>query len=158
MYDVGDIQLTGYRKRVPSTVGSFLANLPELLGAMYLDTRCLVAIAEFRHDRYVQFRVENGGVQAEVVSNRFLRHFADDAALLDDGDEALLREQGWNEPKLVGCPNWRCEVEDASDLLRVAVMIRDVVMRVFRERPDGQVNFQLWVFARPTTNSSNDAA
>jgi len=39
-------------------VGSFIANLPEMLGAMVLDPRCLVAVIEFEDVRYVQYLVE----------------------------------------------------------------------------------------------------
>ena len=52
---------------VHSTVGSFIANLPEMLGAMVVDPRCLVAVIEFEDVRYVQYWVErDGAVIAEV--------------------------------------------------------------------------------------------
>jgi len=156
---MGHLQLTGERLSVPATFQSFLANLPELLGAMLRDPRCLVAIAEFTYGRYVQFRVDGGLVIAEVVSNRFIVDFVDgDEARLSESDEAFLRERGWNEPTLSDCPNWRWTSDDASKLLLLAAMVREVVVRIFRERPFEEMRFQLWAFQEPAPNTSITAA
>jgi hypothetical protein len=154
-----DLQLTGRRMSVPATVESFLANLPELLEAMVRDSRCLVAIAEFAYGRYVQFRVDDGLVITEVVSNRFIVDFLDgDEALLSENDEALLREHGWEEPTSTERPNWRWTSDDESNLLLLAAMVQDVVVRIVRERPFEELRFQLWVFEEPLPNSSITAA
>ena len=140
---------------VPATVESFLANLPELLGAMLRDPRCLVAIAEFTKSRYVQFRVDDGLVIAEVVSNRFMVEFVNGyEALLSKCDEAFLRERGWKEPTLSDCPNWRWKSDDALKLLLLSAMVREVVVGIFRERPSQEMRFQLWAFEEPAPKTS----
>jgi len=52
---VGTVQVGRHDERVQSSVGSFIANLPEMLGAMVLDPRRLVAVIEFEDVRYVQY-------------------------------------------------------------------------------------------------------
>jgi hypothetical protein len=90
---MGNVHVTGERNGVTATVGSFISNLPELLGAMALDARCLVAIAEFGDGRYVQFWVEpDGTTSAEVVSNLNIG----DAVALSREDEEALFEMGWD--------------------------------------------------------------
>ena len=44
---MANIQLTGPKNEVMSTVDSFIGNLPEFLGALLTNDRCIVAIAEF---------------------------------------------------------------------------------------------------------------
>ena len=57
-------------ERVVSNVRSFIANLPEMLGAMVVDPRCLVAVIEFQDVRYVQYWVgPDGEIVAEVYGS-----------------------------------------------------------------------------------------
>ena len=92
---MGKIHVTGYANTAQSTVSSFIANLPEMLGAMAGDPRCLGAIAEFDDVRYVQFWVEpNGLVIAEVISNLNIG----EAVALTLEDERILRKMGWSAP------------------------------------------------------------
>jgi hypothetical protein len=95
-----------------SNVGSFIANLPEMLGAMAIDPRCLVAVVEFEDVRYVQYWVEpEGAVIAEVISNLNIG----DAVALTSDDEDALREAGWSEPSPGPRPNWRYEPTTSPD-------------------------------------------
>jgi hypothetical protein len=143
---MGKIHVTGYDNTVQSTVGSFIANLPEMLGAMAVDPRCLVAIAEFADVRYVQFWVEpNGRVIAEVISNLNIV----DAVALTAHDERVLRKMGWSEPSPGPNPNWRYESSDVAGLMRVVLMTRHAVYEVLREMPGNVVNLKTWEFKKP---------
>ncbi len=127
------MHVTGFGNTVNSTVDSFIANLPEMLGSMAIDPRCLVAIAEFVDGRYVQFWVEPRGlVIAEVVSNLNIG----DAVALSDDDEEVLARMGWSEPAPGPNPNWRYESRDVAGLMRIVLMTRHAILEVLRERPD----------------------
>jgi hypothetical protein len=127
--------------RVASTVGSFVANLPEMLGAMVVDPRCLVAVIEFEDVRYVQYWVEPGGaVIAEVISNVNIG----DAVALSPQDEERLRQSGWAEPTLGPTPNWRYEADDIAGIMRIVTMSRDAVYDVLRERDANPVSVRMW--------------
>ena len=142
---MGNVHVTGERNGVTATVGSFISNLPELLGAMALDARCLVAIAEFGDGRYVQFWVEpDGTTSAEVVSNLNIG----DAVALSREDEEALFEMGWNEPVPVHSPNWRVEADEATGVLRVATMVRRAVYELLRERPDNVLTLRSFALER----------
>jgi hypothetical protein len=124
-----------------SNVGSFIANLPELLGAMAVDPRCLVVVIEFEDGRYVQYWVEpEGEVIAEVVSNLNIG----DAVALSHEDEARLRGAGWSEPAPGPKPNWRFEAVDSAGLMTVVAMSRDAVYGVLRERGSNVVSVRMW--------------
>jgi hypothetical protein len=138
---VGTVHAGGHNVRVASTVGSFVANLPEMLGAMVVDPRCLIAVVEFHDARYVQYWVEaNGAVIAEVVSNINIG----DAVALSADDERKLRSAGWSEPSLGPTPNWRYEADDVAGLLRVVTMSREAVYDVLGERDANPVSVRIW--------------
>jgi hypothetical protein len=138
---VGKVQVTGYANAVQSNVDSFIANLPEMLGAMAVDPRCLVAIAEFADCRYVQFWVNpDGTVISEVISNRNIG----DAVALSDADEETLRDQGWSEPSTAARPNWRFESDDVAGLIRSVAMVRHAVYEVLGECRSNPVSIRSW--------------
>ena len=142
---MGNVHVTGERNGVTSNVGSFVANLPEMLSAMALDPRCLVAILEFSDGRYVQFWVEpDGATAAELVSNLNIG----DAVALDCNDEENLFAMGWSEPVAVHSPNWRRETDNAAGLFRLAIMVRRAVYEVLRERPDNLVTLRSFALER----------
>jgi hypothetical protein len=126
---------------VTSTVGSFIANLPEMLGAMVLDPRCIVTIIEFEDVRYVQFWVESdGAVTAEVISNLNIGT----AVALSANDEVKLRRAGWSEPSPGPMPNWRYEANDVAGLMRIVAMTRAAVYDVLGERDANAVSVRMW--------------
>jgi hypothetical protein len=126
---------------VTSNVGSFIANLPEMLGAMVVDPRCLVAIVEFEDVRYVQFWVEpDGDVTAEVISNLNVGS----AIALSPDDEEKLRRAGWTEPLPGPKPNWRYEARDVAGLMRIVTMTREAVYDVLGERDANTVSVRIW--------------
>jgi hypothetical protein len=104
---MGYFGLTGYKCPRRSTVGSFIANLPEMVGAMVADSRNIVAIAEFSDGRYWQCRAdEDSSIAMEVVSNL---NISGDVPTLSDLDEECLRVMGFTEPSRGSNPNWRVE-------------------------------------------------
>ena len=140
------VHLTGSKASVTTSVGSFVANLPELLGAMAVDPRCLVAIAEFGDGRYVQFWVKpDGTVISEVISNLNIG----DAVALSEEDEVILREMGWSEPAPGPNPNWRFESSDVAGLISAVRMIRHAVYNVLDEASTNQVSIRTWSFPEP---------
>ncbi len=139
------VHLTGYDQSVTTSVGSFTANLPELLGAMAVDPRCLVAVAEFVDERYVQFWVKpNGTVISEVISNLNIG----DAVALNAADEDLLREMGWSEPTAGPNPNWHFESSDVAGLISAVRMIRHAVLNVLDEATTNVVSIRTWSVQR----------
>ncbi len=138
---MGNVYASGHSERVPSYVGSFIANLPEFLGAMAADPRCLVSIVEFADFRYVQFWVEPDGlIIAEVVSNLNIG----DAVALSPEDEASLRRAGWSEPSPGPTPNWRYEASGIAGLGKIAALTRDAVYHVLRESGANPVSVRTW--------------
>jgi hypothetical protein len=149
---VGTVRVGGYNERVASNVGSFIANLPEMLGAMAFDPRCLVAVIEFEDLRYVQFWVESDGkVIAEVISNLNIG----DAVALTLEDEEKLRRAGWSEPAPGPRPNWRFEANDFAGLMKVVTMSRDAVYHVLRERDGNAVSVRMWEGRRYSFGACN---
>ena len=139
--------------RSESTVESFVSNLPELLGSMVVDPRCLVAIAEFSDGRYVQFWVERDGtVIAEVVSNLHLG----DVLALSARDEEALRRDGWGEPSAGTNPNWHLTIRGVDDLWLLATKVRRVVYEVLGERREGRVHIATWCHQGSDGVSSDD--
>jgi hypothetical protein len=135
------VHVTGFRNEVSASVDSFLANLPELLGAMTIDPRCLVAVIEFEDGRYVQFRMTGERVViGEVVSNLNIG----DAVALTSEDEAMLRRGGWSEPSPGPHPNWRFEAHDVAGLIRLVTMVRDAVLDVLGETGRRTVSVRTW--------------
>jgi type III secretion system-like peptide-binding chaperone len=138
---VGNVYAAGHSEIIDSYVGSFIANLPEMLGAMAADPRCFASIIEFSDCRYVQFWVEPDGlIIAEVVSNRNIGS----AVALSADDEAQLRNAGWSEPTSGPTPNWRFEARGMLGLGRIVAMTRDAVYDVLREGDSNPVSVRSW--------------
>ena len=138
-----------------SNVGSFIANLPEMLGAMVMDRRCLVAVVEFEDVRYVQYWVDpDGAIIAEVVSNLNIG----DAVALSAGDEEKLRRAGWHEPSPGPTPNWRFETKGLDGLMKVVAMSRDAVYNVLLERDINVVSVRIWEgrYAKRANDADNE--
>jgi hypothetical protein len=143
------VLLTGYDNTVTSTVDSFIANLPEMLGSMAVDPRRLVAIAEFDDERYVQFWVEpHDLVIAEVISNLYIC----DALALSEDDEECLRSMGWSEPAPGPRPNWRFEAHDVVELLKLVEISGRAVFEVLGERPSNRVTLRTWAMELDVNN------
>jgi hypothetical protein len=135
------VHVTGHRTEVTATVASFLANLPEMLGAMKVDPRCLVAVIEFEDGRYVQFWATNDGVViGEVVSNLNIN----DAVALTSENEEMLRARGWREPSPGPRPNWRYEAHDVAELIELVTMTRDAVVHILLETRDRAISMRTW--------------
>jgi hypothetical protein len=150
---MGKMHVTGFENAVHASVESFIANLPEMLGSMAIDPRCLVAVCEFDDGRYVQFWVEPRGlVIAEVVSNLNIG----DAVALSDDDEEVLRHMGWSEPSPGPNPNWRFESRDVSGLMQIVLMTRHAVLEVLRESPGNSVSVRTWEVERRAEQQSDD--
>lgn len=144
--------MTGFDTSVVSNVDSFVANLPEILGSMFFNPRCVVAVAEFEDGRYVQFWASPTNlVIFEVVSNE---HLCGEWAM-SDHDEQQLRAAGWREPGSTSSPNWRFDAHDPGELARGVAMTRRAVLEVLGERPVNAVSFRSW-FARCDVTSSGD--
>lgn len=147
---MGRVHAGGHNVPVESNVGSFIANLPEMLGAMAADPRCLVSIIEFADCRYVQFWVElDGLIIAEVVSNLNIG----DAVALSPKDEEKLRSAGWSEPSPGPTPNWRYEASGLAGLGKIAALTRDAVYNVLREKGVNPVSVRTWEMPRRERSS-----
>jgi hypothetical protein len=150
---MGKMHVTGFENAVHSNVESFIANLPEMLGSMAIDPRCLVAVCEFHDGRYVQFWVEPRGlVIAEVVSNLNIG----DAVALSEDDEDVLRRMGWSEPSPGPNPNWRFESRDVSGLMRIVMMTRHAILEILRESSGNDVSLRTWEIERHNDRASDD--
>jgi hypothetical protein len=148
-----NVHVTGEHKAVTATVDSFLANLPEMLGAMKVDPRCLVAVIEFEDRRYVQFWVTSDGVVfGEVVSNVNIKG----AVSLTSEKEEMLRAIGWQEPLLHPKANWRYMARDVVELIELVAMTRDVVVRVLGESKNRTVSMRTWSMGPPYDRPFNE--
>ncbi len=148
------IQLTGEYESNTSTVGSFVANLPELLGSLLVDQRCIVAIGEFSDFRYVQFWLESTGyLVAEVISNLNIG----DAVALSSEDEESLRAMGWSEPSPGPNPNWRIEGHDVADLMRIVRLTKRAIYEVLGEQPGNSLDLRTFEVSRPSVISRDEA-
>jgi hypothetical protein len=146
-----NVHVTGGRKSdaVTSSVDSFLANLPEMLGSMKVDPRCLVAVIAFEDHRYVQFWVtSDGAVFGEVISNINIEHI-DAAPALTEEEEAILRAMGWRAPAPTSKPNWRFAAHDVAELIRLVAMTRTVVLDVLHESRNRRVSMRTWTMGYP---------
>ena len=147
---MGNVYTSGHGERLESYVGSFVANLPEMLGAMAADPRCLVSIIEFADFRYVQFWVEPDGlIIAEVVSNLN----TGDAVALSSEDEESLRTAGWSEPSPGPTPNSRYEASGIAGLGKIAALTRDAVYHVLGETDTNPVSVRTWEMPRRERSS-----
>jgi hypothetical protein len=143
-----NVHVTGERRRdaVTASVDSFLANLPEMLGAMKVDPRCLVAVIEFEDRRYVQFWVTSDGVVfGEVVSNVNIHR----AVALTSEQEDMLRAIGWQEPLPRPKANWRYMAVDVAELIQLVAMTREAVVRVLLETKSRAVSMRTWSMGQP---------
>jgi hypothetical protein len=107
-----------------------LGNLPELLAAMMLDPRVLVAIADYEDHRYVQFWVEDNFIVAEVISNV---NVVEGDGLTKD-QEAQLIAAGWSipDPK-AGRPNWHRQECSLTAVVTLAKAAADASTRILRQ-------------------------
>lgn len=141
------IQLTGDRSEMMSTVGSFVGNLPEFLGALLTDDRCIAAIAEFSDHRYVQFWLDKPSYfVAEVISNLNIG----DSRALTQLEEDALRAFGWNEPSVDGRPNWYRIGTSITDLFGIIDMTKQAICEVLGELPGNSVSIR--TFDMPRTS------
>ena len=120
-----NMQLTGYDNPVTTTITSFLANLPELLGSMYAQGSRVLCIADFTDFRYVQFWAEGNTLVAEVISNMHLREQPLTAA-----QERMLLADGWNPPSIDGTPNFWMEVSGRGEIPRLTRHVQRAVVDV----------------------------
>lgn len=120
-----NMQLTGYDSPVKTSVTSFLANLPELLGSMFLQDSRVLCIADFEDFRYVQFWAEGQTLVAEVISNMHL----EEKPLTEQQEQMLLLE-GWNPPTEDGTPNFWMEVQTLGEIPVLAKHVSRAVTEV----------------------------
>jgi hypothetical protein len=140
-----NIHLTGTEESAESTVGSFVGNLPELVGSMMVDPRTLVAIASFDDERYVQFWLESPRyLVAEVISNLNIG----DAVALSQHDEEQLRAMGWAEPSPGPNPNWRIEGDSVRDLISMVKLTERAIYEVLGEQPNNRVRLRTFPVER----------
>lgn len=119
------MQLTGYDNPVSTSINSFLANLPELLGSMFAQGSRVLCIVDFQDFRYVQFWAEGNTLVAEVISNMHL----EEKPLTLDQELALLAD-GWNPPSEEGTPNFWMEVRSLREIPLLARYVQRAVTDV----------------------------
>lgn len=143
---MGYFNVTGFENEVESTVGAFIANLPETLGQMNADPRTIIAVGELADHRYVQFWSEpDGHLFSEVLSNFNIGNLV---ALTPENEDAL-RAMGWLEPSKDNHPNWLFESDGADGLMTVVLMIKRVLLEVFGEEPGNPIWIRSWDFEKP---------
>jgi hypothetical protein len=138
---MGNIELTGYKNGVTSTVQSFLTNLPELLGALATTGKNHIALGEFEDKRYVQFWSDpNGHVIGEVISNLNIG----DLVALTPVAEEQLRNLGFSEPVEYLNPNWTYEASNVAELVKLIKMMTQVITVVLGEDRSNPVEIHTW--------------
>ena len=150
---VGNIELTGYKKGIHTTVESLLANLPELLGALSNSDKNIVALAIFSDQRYVQFWSDGyGNVIGEVISNL---NIGDSIALTPEAEEEIAGI-GFSEPVEYLNPNWTYEANDQKQLIRLFHMMTLVITAVLKEVLHNSVEIQTWEIPVPEDQSRDE--
>ena len=136
--------IAGYRSPRAMTVEDLLHLLPQLLGSLFIDERCLIAVAEFDDGRYVQFWAEGGvSLVAEVIANQG----STSSRVLSDADERHLMTRGWSGPGPLG-PNWRYEARNVAQVIECVAMVRDAIRSVLRQGDDVTVSLRSWTMVR----------
>ena len=149
------IALTGQCLPEDSTVTSFLTNLPEFLGALLVDERCIVAIADFSDDRYVQFWLDTPQhFSVEVVSNAFL----DDDHELSDDDESRLNELSFDAPSLSSSPNWHWTARSMDEFAEIVRVTSSAVSNVLSKSGDDVVTIRTFEVERRERRGSRQSA
>ena len=123
-----NMQLTGYDSPVTTSISSFLANLPELLGSMFVQGSRVLCIADFQDFRYVQFWAEANTLVAEVISNM---HLEESPLTLEQ--ELALIEDGWNPPTEDGTPNFWMEVHSLREIPNLTRFVQRAVVDVLSQ-------------------------
>ncbi len=136
--------IMGYRSPRVMVVAEFLDLLPQLLGTLFVDERCLIAVAEFDDGRYVQFWAEGGtSLVAEVIANQGSRG----SQVLSVADENCLSAQGWGPPGLLG-PNWRYEARDVTQVIDCVALVRHAVRSVLHRCEAESMSLRTWSMVR----------
>jgi hypothetical protein len=150
---MGNIQLTGHKNGITSTIKSMLANLPELLGALSNSEKSIVVLAIFSDQRYVQFWSDGcGNVIGEVISNL---NIGDSLALSPEAEKEIA-ELGFSEPIEYLNPNWTYEANDLKQLIRLFHMITLVITAVLKEELHNPVEIQTWEVDVPKDQSRDE--
>lgn len=142
---MGAALITGYRSPVDMRVGRFLSDLTGLLGALFVDHRCIAAVAEFNDGRYIQFWAEGGNsLISEVISNQH----PNGPHVLSPDEEQRLIDLGWSEPRSKIGPNWRHEAFDVAGVIECVAMVRSATLEVLGEDRSNTVSLRSWVVIR----------
>ena len=137
---------TGHDNPIISNVGSFLANLPEILGALSTARTHYVIVAEFMDVRYCQFWMDDAGaVMGEVISNL---NIGDLVALTADEERELLA-LGFSPPEEFLNPNFTFEADSPSRMIQLVQMISNAVLKVLKESPSNPVEIRTWEMEVP---------
>jgi len=147
-----NLSLTGYDNPVTTFVGSLLANLPELLGAMSTEPAHFVMVAEFSDGRYFQVWSDPfGNVNGEVLSNLNIG----DLIALSPEDEQELRRLGFEEPITFLSPNFSFEATTPSERLQLLAMLVSAVLDVLGEDMNNAVEVRTWQIEVPESATKN---
>ena len=119
------MHFTGSHNSAETPLGSFLANLPELLGSMMLHGRRVICVVDFADDRYVQFWSQGGVMIGEVISNMHLSELP-----LNEQQEAELIAAGWDAPDPEGNPNYSYRIETLSELNTLVLMMHHAIVNI----------------------------
>ena len=132
---------TGHYNPIISNVGSFLANLPEILGALSTARTHYVIVAEFMDVRYCQFWMDDTGIViGEVISNLNIG----DLVALNADEETELLALGFSPPEEFLNPNYTFEANSQSEMIRLVRMIESAVLNVLKETPTNPVEIRSW--------------
>jgi hypothetical protein len=129
------MQFTGSDRWERTSLASFIGNLPELLGALVAEGQTVAAIAEFQDFRYVQVLVDEGWIEAEVVSNTNVP----DRNALSSSQERLLERAGWTPPG-DRSPNWLKIGFGVESIFPIAASLADATVRILGQRQSGDGN------------------
>ena len=146
------LALTGYENPITTFVGTLLANLPELHGAMSLETIHCVLLAEFNDGRYIQCWSDPfGNVIGEVLSNLNIG----DLVALSPDDEYQLLCLGFQEPVEYLSPNWSFEASNPEELTQLHSMLTVVVRGILGEGLGNEVKVRTWEIEVPESATKN---
>ena len=118
------------------SVGSLIANLPELVVALAAQSGNHAVVCEFPDGRYIQVWVDQSGyVQGEIESNDLIG----DGERLTPDDELALERLGFSPPRGGNTPNWWRRVEGRADVMDLLMSLGRATLEALHATSDQTV-------------------
>ncbi len=138
------------REHLRTDVEGFVGMLARALGAMAVEPRCFVMVAQLDAHRYVQFWIdEDGAVTGETspISRR-------SSGTVSEQERRLLEDAGWRAPVDGDVPNWWVTGRGPAFLMALINMIRHTIGSLMCLGAHDSVRVHVWTVESGETCSA----